>query len=225
MLELIVDNDVVLKYAEYELLSHLGHFGCPAECTNDMAVLAALRFVGEKRLGRKVSKGIVAPARMDDFHAFLGAVSLLEPSRAELAMAAELEEWSLLNGESLDPGESQIFAAAASRTGKVLTGDKRAIASAEIASASVGWVSDLTNRIACLEQSFTTLASEHGVLMVREHVCLSSSADVALSICFSCSAPSIDADFEPVGLASYIDSVRASAPTLLVAGNFLVLSR
>lgn len=224
MLELLLDNDVVLKYAEYRLLDQLGHYGCPSTCSNETAVLGALRFVGQKRLQRKIDQGVVPRQVLPDFISFLATVSLLEPSEDELRMSAELEEWALLNGLPLDSGESQIFAAAANRSGKVLTGDKRAIASAELAIPANSWVAGLANRVACLEQSITTISSQRGVSEIRDLICDSRSSDVALSLCFSCSSPSRDSDFEPIGLASYIESVRASAPTLLVVGNFLVLT-
>lgn len=223
LLELLVDNDVGIKYAEYCLLDELGHFGCSVNCSNETGVLATFRYIAPKRLTRRVSRGLAPADSLAQLDEFMSRATFLEPTMEELGFAAELEEWAAVEGLALDTGESQLFAIAACRTGKVLTGDKRAIASAESAFDKFSWLLPLRERVACLEQSFVALVESVGVSRIREVVCGSPDTDIALSLSFSCSSPTATTHVDDEGLRSYIDSLRTSAHRLLNVGYRLVV--
>jgi hypothetical protein len=221
LLELLIDNDVVIKFAEYRLLDDLGHFGCSAGCANEAGLLGAVRFVGAKRLKRRVLGGALDAQVLTEFASYVAGTAALEPSAEELALSAELEEWALLNGAPLDSGESQLLGIATLRGGVVLTGDKRAIASAQQALPIVPWLSGIAGEVACLEQAINAVVARRGPENVRESVCAAIDSDRALTLAFSCSLR--ERSFDPTGLASYIDAIRIRAPTLLRPGYELVL--
>lgn len=182
---------------------------------------ATTKFVAHRRLERKAADRQAAQARLA---AFLGDAVELEPTDGELRLAAAIEQGAALAGLELDSGESQLCSIAISRSvPALLTGDKRAIASAEALLETVAALGLLTQRVACLEQAMTLAVHRLGALPVKARVMAEPCMDTAISICFQLTDRAVEESFEPNGLPSYINSVRASAPTLLIPGDRLVL--
>jgi hypothetical protein len=221
MCELLLDVDVVIKLAAYDLLDAIAHPGCAADCSGRRGVIATTRFVARGRLLRKAVDPSAAQAQLA---AFLGDAVELEPTEDELRLAATIEAHAATAGLELDSGESQLCAIAICRsTPALLTGDKRAIAAAEALLETVAELAALTERIACLEQAMALAVDRLGALPVRALVLAELGMDTAINVCFQFTNPAIDAKFEPTGLSSYINSVRSSAPTLLIPGDRLEL--
>ena len=221
MCELLLDVDVVIKLAAYDLLDVIAHPGCAPDCSGRRGVIATTRFVARKRLRRKTAD---TGSAQDRLAAFLGNAVELEPTEDELRLAAHIEAEAAITGLELDSGESQLCAIAVARgIPALLTGDKRAIAAAEALLETVAELAALTERIACLEQAMTLAVQRLGALPVRARVMAELGMDTAINICFQFTSPAVDEAFEPSGLASFINSVRASAPTLLIPGDTLEL--
>lgn len=221
MCELLLDVDVVIKLAAYDLLEVIAHPNCAVDCRGRRGVIATTRFVANARLKRKAADPQAAHVRLV---AFLGSAIELEPTEAELRLAATFEAQAATAGLELDFGESQLCAIAITRNIPVfLTGDKRAIAAAEALLDEVSELTALTERIACLEQAMALAVERLGALPVRDLVLAEPDLDAAINICFQATTPAVDRTFEPAGLSSYINSVRGSAPTLLLPGGKLKL--
>jgi len=222
MCELLLDVDVVIKLAAYDLLEATAHPGCPASCNGRRGVTATTRFVANNRLKRGAADSEAAQARLDAF--LVNDAAELEPTEGELRLAATIEAEAATAGLELDSGESQLCAIAILRSvPALLTGDKRAIAAAELLLKSVVQLADLAERVACLEQAVTLAVQRLGALPVRALVLAERGMDQAIEICFQYTNPAADPSFHPTGLSSYINDVRASAPTLLIPGDTLAL--
>jgi hypothetical protein len=109
MCELLLDVDVVMKLAAYDLLDVIAHPGCAPDCCGRRGVIATTRFVARKRLRRKTADTESAQARLA---AFLGDAVELEPTDDELGLAADIEAEAAIAGLELDSGESQLCAIA-----------------------------------------------------------------------------------------------------------------
>jgi hypothetical protein len=221
MCELLLDVDVVIKLAAYDLLTDIAHPGCGAGCERRPGVTAATKYVALSQLKRRASNADAAIARLDQY---LASTAVLEPTEPELQLAAKLESEANCAGLALDTGESQLCAMAILRAvPAILTGDKRAIAAAESLAAKVPQLWALARRVACLEQAVTLAVARLGALAVRDRVLAEKEMDKAISICFQFANPSVPGTFEPTGLTSYINSVRSSAPTLMMPGECLAV--
>lgn len=204
-----LDNDVLIKLAAYDLLiqarAQLGAVG----------VLGAAKFVVRDALDRH--RGLQDPvAARARWESSLGELHFLEPTDDEVALATFLEEHAAFEGLPLDSGESQLCAIAISRgIGLLVTGDKRAIAAAEAIAQTATQLLELAGRFVCLEQLASRLIAELGAGEVRSRICAEPGADKALAICLSCSSFAAGAAFDPGGLVSYVEHLRADAPTLL----------
>jgi hypothetical protein len=221
MCELLLDVDVVIKLAAYDLLSDISHPACEAGCVRNTGVTATTKYVATNQLNRRASNADAAVARLDEY---LASAAVLEPSEAELRLAATLEGEATRASVALDTGESQLCAIAIMRAvPAILTGDKRAIAAAESLLGAVPRLSELALRVACLEQAVRLGVERLGALVVRGRVMAEKQIDRAITICFQLTSPSVPDTFEPTGLISYINSVRSSAPTLLMPGHSLAV--
>ena len=221
MCELLLDVDVVIKLAAYELLSVIAHPGCVTDCCGRQGVTATTRFVADARLKRKAADPQRARSRLV---AFLDDAVEVEPTEEELQLAATIEERAAAAGLELDSGESQLCAmAVARRSPALLTGDKRAIAAAEALLGTVSELRALTERIACLEQAMMLAVERLGAGTVRARVLAEADMDTSIRLCFRATDSAVGAQSEPAGLSSYISSVRTSAPTLLIPGDSLHL--
>lgn len=210
--ELFVDNDVLIKCSCYRFLPYIDAHRSDVPT---VAILGAARFVVRSHLARRGDIRDREAARTA-FEEYLGSAIELEPTESELATATAIEEEALRRGLDLDSGESQLCAMALHRgLAIVLTGDKRAIMAIEQVSASIGTLTALQGRIACLEQAVNGIANRIGPACARSAICAEPKVDTAISICFECSRTTARADFSPEGLASYIEDLRSKAPTML----------
>ena len=213
--EAVFDNDVLIKAACYSFLDELADLfgGGPS-----IGILGAARFVVNNRLNRGADICNVDAAK-EAFAAFLESAVRLEPTNAELALATTIEEAAMLDGLPLDGGESHLCAIALSRSIRLLlTGDKRAIASLESIKGRLGPLYLLERRVACLEQSIAAIIDRIGLSECRAKICAEARIDKALSLCFSCGRLEMPQGSGVDGLASYIDHVRRTAPTILCEG-------
>ena len=182
-------------------------------------MVAASRYVARTQLRRKATDPSAAVGRLD---AYCAKVAILEPSRVELELAAELEDDAARLGVDLDVGESQLCAIALNRGRPVLlTGDKRAIEATEKLTHEHKALTALRGRLACLEQAMLLAATRLGSLTVRARVLRERRIDMAVDICFQVTNPAFDGRFWPVGLSSYINDLRKIAPTMLSNGDTL----
>jgi hypothetical protein len=181
-------------------------------------VLGQAKFVVGKRLERQGKRGAAnAQHALERLSSVLAELALVEPTNEETAFAARLENAAQKAGLALDSGESLLCSLVVHRDLKhFATGDKRAICAMETLAQTHGEMARAAGRVLCLEQLFVRLlaaATDPGV--VRRAVCDEHHVDRALTSCFSCSSPEIGPDQWTEGLSSYIESVRADAPSML----------
>jgi hypothetical protein len=208
---LLVDNDVMIKCACYQLLCELRGLDDPP---TPPCILGAARYMVERYLARR---GTISnrPGAQACFTAFLSTACVLEPTDEEIRLATAIEEVAIRLGAQLDSGESQLCAIAFTRgSSLVLTGDKRAICGAESLRGEISWLSDLEGRIVCLEQIIKGIAERIGHRAARSRVCSEPYVDKSLTICFECTSPERP-EFLAHGLESYIADLRRQAPKLL----------
>jgi hypothetical protein len=152
----------------------------------------------------------------------LGAVSLMEPEENETVLAAEFELEAQARALPMDPGESLLFALLISRQATLLiTGDKRAIRSAEAIVNALSKHDLVAGRIACMEQLILHILNFSSPLDLHVRVCREPSVDKTLSICFSCCTGSFSDETATAGLTSYIVDLRNDAATVLVSSCYL----
>lgn len=212
---ILLDNDIALKACAYrchvEVVAATTLHGMPP------AMLRIARFTLHSRLSRPcgIADRAGAITALDNL---LAEVRLLDPTEAEIKLAAELEELATTQGLSFDIGESQLVAILLSRNAVLLfTGDKRAIA-ALAGMALAGAV----GRIGCFEQLATMLLAKHEHEPIRHSVCAEPSADKAMTVCFACSSETVSAKDILDGLASYIRHLRAQTGDMLIADDELL---
>lgn len=204
-----VDNDILIKAACYRL--HDALLGA------SFGVLGAARFVVAGRLARMPLTGERQGAQ-DAAADLITRSVVLEPSDAELILAAELETLAQRKGLELDAGESQLAAIIAKRDIRQLcTGDKRAIRALEQLLDPLPALAALAGRIRALEQLVDDLVCRvQSPDDIAKAICAEPTVDKALTICARChtpppDGPAIDRD----GLASYIGQLRTEAPRML----------
>jgi hypothetical protein len=215
---LVIDTDVLIKCSCYSLLDEIGP---PSATDGNVGILGAARFVAGKHLEQRSNLTDRAAAR-HRFADYIRRVTILEPTDEELALASLFEEAGARLGLDLDVGESQLYAIAIRRsTPLVLTGDKRAIVGAESLQGETSQITALRGRIACLEQAIIGVTERIGVPATRMKICAEPRMDRSLTICFECHSPDNRMSFSADGLASYVRSLRAQAPTLLYTHDAL----
>jgi hypothetical protein len=207
-----VDNDVLLKAACYGLALRIWsmHTG--------PGVLGAARFVLADAVAHstRVHDKAATSAALAEFFA---QAQVLEPTPAELNATADLERLAQQAGVELDTGESQLAVMVVSRGIPFLdTGDKRAVRGFEVLIGTSGTCQLLGAHVRCLEQLLLRVlheaASEFAAIAAA--VCAEPDIDKATSICFSCySAAETTYSAATGALASYVDTLRAAAPTVL----------
>lgn len=203
-----LDNDVVIKTSSYNAEQQL----LLVTSTDKLppAILALARFTCRTRIERseKLVNKVSAIASLD---AILANVRSLEPTDAEVQIAAEFEELAAEANLSFDTGESQIVAMLLQRDGVAfITGDKRAINA--LAYVSPG----LEQKVASLEQLISSMLINSGLEPLRTAVCREKVTDIAIHNCFQCSAEEINISQVLMALKSYTDSIRPSAVQLLL---------
>jgi hypothetical protein len=221
VLEAVIDNDVLLKASAYLFIDELEHIVCAPPCLDHSGILSTAQWVCRAWLRRRIDAGTCAPESLTMFEDFIQQVERLEPSEEEQQRAAQLEEFALVEGLPLDVGESLLFAIASLRGSMMITGDKRAIQSAELALPVVTWLTELAGKVACLEQVLSTLTNRLGPTSMRDAVCANTLTDKALTASFECHRVQLPAGWRPEGLSSYIADLRQRASQMLFAGESL----
>lgn len=211
----LVDNDVVLKIAAF------GLNGAALCCLMSERELPAMLGVGRfvvRRKAAKASRFKQLERIAADLEALLGNLQVIEPTEAEIDLAADLEDKARQLGGGFDVGEAQLFAVLLTRGSPALvTGDKRAIVAASALD-----ITDAEGRIVCLEQLFGCIAQAVPTGVLRQQVCAEPQADRALSSCFACaSADSTDLDLHTLleALGSYVAHLRGQSGALLMDGR------
>ncbi|MER8475503.1 hypothetical protein [Mesorhizobium sp. M1163] len=211
----LVDNDVIIKMSCYTLGDEL--VDCLSIKETPPAILKVASFVvrGRIKKSRSLVNREVAGRHLE---ALLPRLMTVEPTTAEVDLAATYEAKAQELNLELDSGESQLLAILMVRGLELmLTGDKRAIHAVErIAGA------DLERpRVACLEQAIATIVQQTDFADIRARICREPAADRAISICFSCASQVSSVSSIVEGLRSYIKLVRAQAPRVLLPANDL----
>lgn len=209
MTEVAVDNDILIKCSCYALLDEvIKLFGG----RDSVGILGAAPFV--------VRQSLEADVRINDpatalFHweACRPLMAILEPTDQEVGLAIAIEESAAVLGVPLDSGESQLAAIALLRpVPRIATGDKRAIGALEQLQALVEALSELGERLICLEQLVMALVPALAHEELAHLVCREPAVDTALAICCRCAT---DVAIDMAGLESYVGAIRSEAPTLL----------
>lgn len=212
MAEALIDTDVLYKTVTYGLISHLIHIRPYG--VERYSMLGAAQFMLSKRLTKKPpSRGV--DLALSEFRAAVAqCISVLEPTDAEISMAAELEYVARQLDVALDSGESLLSAILLHRDcNYIFTGDKRAIVAVGTLLSNNPELG-LSGKIVCLEQLFMQML-QHDAEFVRSAVCSAPSVDKALSNCFSCHAQTSHIESWVEGLTSYIESLNQQAPLVL----------
>lgn len=213
MTTVVVDNDLLIKGAAYELLEQL--ISVVPSTGEGVGLLGAARYLVPDRL-RKMRLNKDSAIAVQHFENLAARAEFLEPSPEESKLAGELEFHAQKSNLSLDPGESQLLAILIIRSlDKLATGDKRAIVAMEQVSGYVTDVEAIRGKILCLEQLFHRLMGNMDTTQVRQCVCEEPNVDKALSICFGCHAVSSASEHWLEGLQSYIADIRRRAEILL----------
>lgn len=206
MPSLLVDNDVLMKLAQFDL------FECWVELLGpdvELTILGSARFVVGKRLRQ-------SPAALSRFERIRRACREIEPDVAAQAKAADLVDAAQKAAAAVDGGEALLmFAATEAVPSRVVSGDKNAIVGAEALVGEVDWLAMLTGRLVCFEQVVLEVLASGRCHGLRGRICASANADRAVAICFSCGSEIDDAVQQGDCLNSYIGSLRSAAPTLL----------
>jgi hypothetical protein len=213
-MQVLVDNDIVIKGACYRLLPELCAARNPAPSI-DAGVLGSCKYVARDRICRDTSLNDVAGA-LDALSAFVAAATVVDPTSEEQRLAADLETGAQHLGVPLDVGESQLCAVMVERgISALLTGDKRAIGALEQLLDLHSWLDHLRGRVHALEQLVLAIVELQGSGEPRTKICSEPSVDSTLDICFRCHDSGADAPEIAEGLASYINDLRSTAPRVL----------
>lgn len=210
--QVAIDNDVLLKLACYCLLDEVPRV--TGLESRDLHVLGAARYVVPSVISR--SSRIADKVRAQtNFARFISEVGELEPTPVEVQLATQIEELALVQGVSLDTGESQLGAIVIVRLFSLLiTGDKRAITGLEQLRDQLPALAAIEGRAASLEQLIARIVRKVGADTLRQLVCAEKNVDRAISTCCACS--SLEAVAAPLqGLLSYVQDLRTSAPRVL----------
>jgi hypothetical protein len=215
VVDVAVDNDVLKKalcYGIADLFWQRDDGGVM------IGVLGAARFVVAAAIQRAQLNGDLQAA-LSKLDEVLTESVTLEPSAAEIELAALLETFAQRASLELDGGESQLAAMTALRAIEALhTGDKRAIAALERTLDGVEGLATIAGRVRCVEQLVLDIVdSGTNCEDVGAAVCAEPRVDKALTICFGCHSGGANAATVRAALASYINDVRRTAPRLLAA--------
>ncbi|MCQ3017406.1 hypothetical protein NLO83_17640 [Pseudomonas tremae] len=208
-LNLFVDNDVILKLAQYGILEHLTKLFPNHHGETHLFALDSARYkLLPKRNRTELCKTEAAALCIE---AFLEQATSLAPANVDIDV---LERLYATPG--IDAGEALLFAAAAKGTeGRVLTGDKRALAG--LSDQHLEHVGpQLIKKVITLEalvQGFVALDADATQHAVRSNPAVDKALDMVFGISSAASAESVKA-----GLGSYIGHVRESLGAILNSG-------
>ncbi|MYM22879.1 hypothetical protein GTP46_09500 [Duganella sp. FT135W] len=209
----LIDTDILLKTASYQLLKQLlltAPFGIESP-----AMIGAAQFVVTGKLKRKL-KGDLEVAAKAHFLEAIQSIAAVEPTPSELQLAAKLESAALTLGVDLDIGESQLCALMYTRgIGLMMTGDKRAIKAISTLNHEDP-CAYVHGKVACLEQLILWMIDHAGIGAVQAPVCAVPAVDTSLTMALGCNSGGSSEPSCREGLASYINNIKASAPDVLV---------
>ncbi|MCI1711396.1 MAG: hypothetical protein LKM39_14505 [Chiayiivirga sp.] len=210
-----IDNDVVLKSVSYGIFDAV--LAAVPGGPHSYGVLGTARFVLPKALKKRPP--VQLERAIADLAAALQSLDVLEPTRDEALLAAQLEYEALRQAKAMHPGECLLVAILLSRPLKhLLTGDRNAIAALGSMQLPVPLTATkLAGKFVCFEQAIRFLITNMSAVAVRAYICAEPGVDTALRLCFSCSAPEVDQSSWLEGLESQISHLRAASGTLLVA--------
>lgn len=201
MTNYLLDNDVVLKFAQYDLFDQLQELcGGPSY----VYVLPTMRFrfhLNDDDKGLRLLQTVDALERIRDF-----SQSVAEIENTNEDMIAALQDVP-----QIDAGEAVLFAAALEDDASLTyTGDKRAIVSLFNSAEAQKIVKPLIGRIKCIEQVVAEMLIEFDSEVMVDKV-RGQTWDTALRACFSSGIR------EKImkGLRSYYDDLNSRC------GNFL----
>ncbi len=214
MSQALVDNDVLLKTAAYGVLGSLLSSRPYGAAT--FAMLGTAIYVVPKRLKKRIASPEQLHPALKEFQDSLSTISLLEPTDAEVNLAADLELAAQVGNLDLDVGESILCAVLIHRRIDFLfTGDKRAIAA--IGSLTTeGQYQELFGRVVCLEQLILWLLLHAKSVDLCLCICAKPEIDRSLSNCFGCSSRNSSINSILEGIASYTNEIESKAPRVLV---------
>lgn len=212
-----IDNDILHKLTAYGLLQDL--LSIRPLGGDAFFMLGAARYIVAKKLQKKPpARG--AEASLSEFESALAQISAIEPTDAEIRLAADFEYAAQQLNVDLDSGESQLCAALLLRGGDyIFTGDKRAVLALQALLEGDAVPGEVRNRVACLEQLFLLLLEAKEHIVIRSAVCGEQGVDRALANCFSCRSTIAGVDSWREGLGSYIRDLLTKAPSVLLAYN------
>lgn len=206
--EFLVDTDILYKLARYGLTDSL--LSSASLNASRFMMLGAARFMIPDLIRRRPPNRGVDLALVD-FQRAVEFMERLEPTEAEVQLAADIEQAARTLNLELDGGESLLCAALISRTFElILSGDKRAIKSASTLIAQGQFV-ELTERFVCLEQVITCLLQSGDVPAIRRAICGEPETDRAITVCFACRSDAVDIAAINDALSSYINDLKRSA--------------
>lgn len=213
MITALMDNDVLLKGSCYGFLDEL--LSCVPGAPHRYGILGAARYVLRKAVRRRPP---VADRGREALEAALERYDVIEPTQAELRLAAELEYEAQRAQLSLHEGECLLCAILVTRElHHLVTGDRQAIEALPYLPAGALDLEALNGKLVCLEQAVSWLVRKVGGAQVRAHICAEPGVDVALRVCFSCTSPEVDeASFLPA-LEQYVCRTRQLAAHLMMA--------
>ena len=198
-MNLLVDTDAFCKLGVAALLEDAaGVFGARlTECGR----LAALPYMLRKgnlvrRYGRDTCNALLSHAEAMPIHPTPGATAL-EP---------------LTQKETIDPGEAQLFAAAAEFRCTIITGDKRAVRALKHVTELHA---QLAGRIVTLEAVLLELCEQLGLESLRERTGPLTTHDKTVGVCF----PPGSSDPRD-GLRSYHESLAGEVRPLVLWRSF-----
>ena len=210
MKTILVDVDIAWKICIYGLVSE---FIESATLDQTPALLEISKYTLRTRLRNPRSVVDDTANLREAVKGLLTKATLLRPTAEEIELAAEFEEKAIQQSLELDTGESQLLAVLMYRNAPLLlTGDKRAIQAIHSLA-----IADIDGRIACLEQMMTSFLATIDCGTLRNSVCNQPKADTAMTICFGCSSPQVTEAVIRSGLDSYINNLRQSTSSLLIA--------
>jgi hypothetical protein len=209
----LVDNDVLFKGLSYDLLDTFLKT-IPKE-EDHVGILGAARFVLADKIRRR-SPASVRSTEIQRLDAFLINAEIVEPTEEERLLAAEFESLGQELNVALDSGESQLCAILVERyVPLLLTGDKRAIVGLEQLLNSHARLTEICEKVKCLEQIVLDALDLCAVDSIRTCVCSHLTVDKTLAICFGCSSSSSSKVDIVAGLNSYINALRRDALHIL----------
>lgn len=210
----LVDNDVVFKLSCYDLGAA---FQETFEGREKPRRLGLAQFVLPKKIW-KSSRVRDKDAALRNLEVLLAWAAGVEPTDAELALAAEIEDIARTAHLAFDSGESQLLAVVLGRgPERLYTGDKRAIMALRAITVALAREEEVAGRVVCFEQVLMTLLELLGDKELAARVCREADVDKTAAICCGCASGTSHKSNMIEGFQSYIAHLREHSGTGLSA--------